>query len=107
METSHSVRKATRQEKREEHAERVGVRRGRGVFPVELFRTCKCKGKRPLAGAGKGGFGAGTQKLGDAEVKKLRLALCGHKDVFRFEIAMDDEIPMGIRHCATNFPEEF
>jgi hypothetical protein len=38
------------------------------------------------------------QQRGDAEVEQLHSPLLGHEDVRRLEIAMDDEIAVGVRH---------
>ena len=49
---------------------------------------------------------AAGQQRGDAEIEQLHLALPGHEDVRRLEIAMDDEIAVGVRHGGQNVEEQ-
>src|SRR6185503_10131428 len=49
---------------------------------------------------------ADGQQRGDAEIQQLHLALPGHEDVRRLEIAMDDEIAVSVRDCREHLEEQ-
>src|SRR5580658_562930 len=57
------------------------------------------------------GYGVGTgfvrvEQFGDAEVKQFRRAVGRDKDVGGFEIAMDDEVAVGVGYGFADFQEE-
>ena len=43
-----------------------------------------------------------VQQFGDPEIKQFRDAVCGDQDVRGFEIAMHNEVLMGVMHCGTD-----
>ena len=80
------------EEDEEEDAERIDVA-GRGDGAGEdLF------GAGIFGGEGSDGVAAGFggEQAGDAEIEQLGRAVGGDEDVARFEIAVDDEVAMGV-----------
>ena len=91
----------------EQHAQRVDVGRrghgralqllGRGV----LRRQCTlpiCGDKRTVRVA--------QQQLGDAEVEQFDVAIGGHEDVGRLDVAMDHEVTVRLGHRRQNVVEQ-
>jgi hypothetical protein len=89
------------QQEIEHDAQRVDVR-GRGdVASRELLRRRILGGHGPDAFARQGrhpGARAALQQLGHAEVQQLYLAVRRHQDVRRLEIAVDDQVRVGVGH---------
>jgi hypothetical protein len=85
----------------EEDAERVDIGRGRHRGALDLLGRCVVGSERAAAGLRQLGrrFGRvfAAEQLGDAEVEQLHLPLGGHEDVARLEIAVEDEVAVGVR----------
>ena len=62
-----------------------------------------------VAGSSQGhgsGWVPGVDDFGDAEIKKFWLAVGGDEDVGGLEIAMDDEVAMGVGDGAADFAKQ-
>ena len=75
-----------------------GDRRG-----VQLFGRCVFEGQCAVAG---GGGVAAFQLLGDAEVQQLHPALRIHQQVGGFQVAVDDQVAVRMRHRFQHLREQ-
>ncbi len=48
-----------------------------------------------------------VEQLGDAEVEQLGFAVGGDEDVAGLEVAMDDEVGVGVLYCGAHLAEDF
>jgi hypothetical protein len=78
----------------EDDAERVDIGRGRDGSIADLLRAGVLRCKR--GDHGLRCVGIGVKQLGDAEVEEFGRAVGSHKDVGGLEIAVDDEIAVGV-----------
>ena len=82
----------------EDDAEEVDVGDGGDGLTAELFGA-GVLGRHETQGGGGvfgGGGGIGGEDLGDAEVEEFRGAVGFDEDVSRFEVAVDDEVLVGV-----------
>jgi hypothetical protein len=96
-------------EQLEKHdAERVDVAGGAQRPAEDLLRARVLGRQRPAGLACQRGFlgHAGVQQLGDAEVQQLHVPGVGDQDVRRLEVAVDDELRVGVRHRARDLQEQ-
>ena len=99
----------TRQEFVEHDAERVNVGGGGDDVTANLFRTGVVRRER--SGRGDGHIRhllrrVGREDLGDTEIQQFRVAVFGNENVVRFEVAVNDEMLMGILDGVANSLEE-
>ena len=98
------------QQLEEQQAEGVDVGRGGDRLAGELLgagvlgrREAQRRARLPSP-VGAGRFR--VEELGDAEVEEPHLAALGQQDVGRLEIAMDDEVNMGVVHRLADLLEQ-
>jgi hypothetical protein len=77
-------------------AERVDIGGGGVRLPATLLRA-GVVGREPAIDRVRQIAGR-VEQLGDAEVEQLRLARLVDQDVRGLDVAMDDEMPMGVGH---------
>jgi hypothetical protein len=90
-------------------AERVNIRGGCQRIAAQLLGT-GVLGSHQAAGEARGRLAPVSrsrfEQLGDPEIQQLGLALGGHQNIRRLEVAVDNVIAVGVLHCRTNLQEE-
>jgi hypothetical protein len=102
------VRPLPRQHLEQQDAQRVDIRGGRHGLALRLFGA-RVFGRHHLRpGHRPRGVGriVGRQQLGDAEVEQAWRAVGGHQDVAGLQVAMDDQVAMGILHGIADLSEQ-
>ena len=95
------------QQLEEEHAERVDVGRGGDRAAGDLLGRGVLRRQRDaaLARQHRHRFVVAEQ-LGDAEVEQLDLAVAGHEHVRRLQVAVDDQVGVGVRDRRLDVQEQ-
>src|ERR1700745_3392957 len=89
----------------EHNSEGVDVCGGRNRRAAYLFRTCVLRGHRPeLRGLGASRW---IQDLCDTEIQQLRRAIVADEDISWLDVAVDDQVLVGILHRSADLPKEF
>ena len=87
--------------------ETVNIARGGDLLAAELLRARVVRGQDSLLRQSQvSPFLLRVEELGDAEVEQLHLAFRGHEDVGRLEIAMNDEVLVGVSDSGADHAEE-
>ena len=84
----------------QENAERVDVGRGGNGAAGDLLRRCvlwRHRRSRLVRQDGQRGLGVVLNQLGDAEVEQLDLSCRRHEDVRRLQVAVHDQVGVGVR----------
>ena len=91
----------------EQHAERVDVGRGGDLAAGDLLGrgVLRRQGDAALARQHRHRFVVAEQ-LGDAEIEQLHLAVAVHEDVRRLQVAVDDQVGVGVRDRRLDVQEE-
>ena len=99
-----------RQQHVEQHAQGINIGSSRDWLAGELLW------RSVLGSKGRTGFareqGCGThlafalQEFGNPEVQQLDFTAGGDQHVRRFDIAMDNQIRMGVRHCGQHIQKQ-
>src|SRR5882724_8938605 len=87
----------------EQDAQRVDISGGRDGSPAQLFGsgTCRCHGSHAIGCELRlENLTFAFQKLSDSEVQQLYVAVVSHQNVRGLEIAMNDQIGVGMGHRA-------
>ena len=102
-------RAATTQELEQQYSQDIDVAGGGDGVAAHLFRTGVCGRHHAVVDVShRHGVGrmAGIEQLGDAEVQQLHLARRGDQDVVGLQVAMDDQILVGVMHGGAHGPHQ-
>ena len=88
------------------HAQRIDVRGGGQRLAFDLFRAGIGQGQRLGAGGGGGNVNVFVDDSRNAEIQQLRLAIFRYQDIRRLDVAMDDEVAMGVLHRRAHLKEQ-
>ncbi len=103
------MRPDTREQLVEHCAQRIDVGCGRHRLALHLLRAGVIR-RHQVGPGGRERFGArrfGIQQLGDAEIEQFRYAIGVHQDVAGFEIAVNDQLLVGVLDGVGHLPEQF
>src|SRR5262245_27846851 len=92
----------------QQHAEGVHVRRRRYWFAANLFGARIQRSQQVITAGGPALHRRiiAVLKLGDAEIQQGNTALGRHENVRRLEVAVNDEMAVGVLHGSTDTTEE-
>src|SRR5450759_888277 len=96
----------TRDEPVEENSEGVHVRRGRDRPAANLLGARVLRGPRPLGSLRQPHLArlVRYEQLGDTEIEQLDVTLLGDQDVGGLDVAMNDQVLMGVLHGRADDP---
>jgi hypothetical protein len=87
------------------HAEREDVAGDAGALAANLLGAGIAG--RQHAGACQGGIPIGIEQAGSAEIQQLHRSLGVHQDIGRFEIAVHDQVAVGVVDGVADLQQEF